>query len=59
MPTTYLTLKPPFKIDPNWITWSLNNFANLDPHSESVAALIYVTPKRDIGVIFKPTPVKD
>ncbi len=60
MPTTYLTLKPPSKIDPNWITWSLNDFANLDPHSKSVAALmIYVTRKRDIGMIFKPTPVKD
>jgi hypothetical protein len=46
-------------INPNWITWSLSNFANLDPHSKSVAALIYVTRKRDIGVIFKPTPVKD
>jgi hypothetical protein len=59
MPTTYLTLKPPSKIDPNWITWSLNDFTNLDPHSKSVAALIYVTRKRDIGVIFKPTPMKD
>jgi hypothetical protein len=59
MPTTYLTSKPPSKIDPNWITWSLEDFANLDPYSESVAALIYVTCKRDIGVIFKPTSVKD
>jgi hypothetical protein len=59
MPTTYLTSKPPSKIDPNWITWSLNNFANLDPHSKSVAALIYITRKRVIGMIFKPAPVKD
>jgi hypothetical protein len=59
IPTTFLTSKPPSKIDPNWIIWSLNNFANLDPHSESVAALIYVTRKWDIRVIFKPTPVKD
>jgi hypothetical protein len=52
MLTTYLTSKPPSEINPNWITWSLNNFANLDPHSESVAALIYVTRKRDIGKVF-------
>jgi hypothetical protein len=59
MPTTYLTSTPPSKIDPDWITWSLNNFAILYPHSKSVAALIYVTHKRDIGMIFKPTPMKD
>ncbi len=33
MPTTYLTLKPPSKIDPNWILWSLNDFTHFDPHS--------------------------
>jgi hypothetical protein len=59
MPTTYLTPKPPSQIDTNWITWSLNDFANLDPHSKSVTALIYVTREGDIGMIFKPTPVKD
>jgi hypothetical protein len=52
-------LKASLQDDPNWITWSLNNFANLDLHSKSIAALIYVTRKRDIGVIFKPTPLKD
>ncbi len=59
MPTTNLTSKPPFEIDPNWITWSLNCFANPDPHSKLVTALIYVTCKRDISMIFKPTPMKD
>jgi hypothetical protein len=57
--TTYLTSKPASKIDPDWITWSLNNFANLDPHSKSASALIYATRKRCIGVIFKWAPMKD
>jgi hypothetical protein len=55
---SYLVSKPPSQLDPSWINLSLSNFTSLDPKSEEVVALLYITHKREIGVIFKPTPVK-
>jgi hypothetical protein len=44
-------------IDANWlISWMVKNFANID--NNQVATLLFVTRRKDIGLIFKPTFVK-
>jgi hypothetical protein len=55
---SYLTSKPPSQVDSSWFTWSLGDFTNIDPESDEIAALLYVTRKNKIGVIYKPTPIK-
>jgi len=54
---SYLASKPPSQIDPSWFNWSIDDFATIDPESNEIAALLYVTRKREIGIIYKPTPV--
>jgi hypothetical protein len=55
---SYLSSKPPSQLDPSWFTWTLENFINIDPEFNKTAALLYFTWKREIGIIYKPTPVK-
>ncbi len=44
-------------IDANWlISWTVKHFANIDKNQ--VAALFFVTRRKDVGLIFKSTPVK-
>jgi hypothetical protein len=56
---SYLISKPPSQLNPSWIDWSLGNFITLDPESEQVVALLYITRKREIGIIFKSIPVEN
>ncbi len=56
---SYLISKPPSKIDVGWINWSADDFKNLDPKSDQIAALVFVTQKLNICTIYKPTPVKN
>ncbi len=54
---SYSHSKPMLTIDANWlISWMVKNFANIDDNQ--VAALLFVTRRKDVGLIFKPTPVK-
>jgi hypothetical protein len=54
---SYLISKPPSKI--NVGCWSAKDFKNLDPESDQIAALFFVTKKLNICAIYKPTPVKN
>jgi hypothetical protein len=45
-------------IDPNWIFWSSVEFENLSPDSNEIAALLFVTRKKEICFLYKPTPIK-
>ena len=54
---SYLTSKPPSQLDPSWFNWSLDDFIKINPKSNKIAALLYVTRKREIGIIYKPTPI--
>ena len=55
---SYSLSKPPSTIDPNWIFWSSADFENLSPDSNEIAALLYVTRKKEICLLYKPTPIK-
>jgi hypothetical protein len=52
-----LTSKPSSQLDSSWYNWSLGDFIKIDPESNEIAALLYFTCKREIGIIYKPTPI--
>ncbi len=53
----YSHSKPVSTTNVNWlISWMVKNFANIDKNQ--VAALLFVTRRKGVGLIFKPTPVK-
>ncbi len=56
---SYLISKPPSKINVGWINMSAKDFKNLNPESNQIAALVFVTQKLNICTIYKPTPVKN
>ncbi len=56
---SYLISTPPLKINVGWINWSAEDFENLDPESDQIAALVFVTQKLNICTIYKPTPIKN
>jgi hypothetical protein len=47
------------KIKSDWISWSAKEFENIDPESNQIAALVFVTQKLNICTIYKPTPIKN
>ncbi len=51
--------KPPSVVDCNWIYWSRSDFKGINPDSNKNAALLFVTRKKEIEIIYKPTPVVD
>ena len=44
-------------VDPEWIYWSTSNFAKNDPDSNQIVALLYLMRKKEISILFKPTPI--
>jgi hypothetical protein len=56
---SYLISKLPSKINVGWINWSAKDFKNLDPESNQIATLVFVTQKLNICTIYKPTPIKN
>ena len=51
----YTASKIPSVIDPEWIFWSKNEFRQgLAP--KQVSSLLFITRKKEICVIYKPTP---
>jgi hypothetical protein len=53
----FLQSKPPSIVDLEWIYWSRGNFAGIDPHSDQIAALLFLTRKKQVALLFKPTPI--
>jgi hypothetical protein len=52
----YTASNPQSVVDPAWIFWSRNEFGQgLTP--EQVSSLLFITRKKEICVIYKPTPV--
>jgi hypothetical protein len=51
--------KPPSAVDPGWLYWSTPEFKKTNPDSDRVAAFLFVLRKKEIGVLYKPTPVLD
>ena len=53
----YSSSKPSSIVDPEWIYWSTSDFAKLDPESNQIAALLYLNRKKEVSLLFKPTPI--
>jgi hypothetical protein len=56
---SYLISKPPSKVDPIWLNWTAKDYKSLDPESNQIAALVYITQEKNVCTIYKPTPVKN
>jgi hypothetical protein len=56
---SYIHLKSPSTVDPEWVYWLTAKFARIDLDSDQIAALLFITRKKKIGVVYKPMPVKD
>ena len=54
---SYISFKPLLIVDPKWIYWSRGNFAGIDPHVDQIAALLFLTRKKQVALLFKPTPI--
>ena len=52
-----MTLKPTFTVDPDWIYWTQSHFTSIAPDSQQISALLFITRKKEIQILFKPTPV--
>jgi hypothetical protein len=55
----YINLKPPPAVDPGWLYWTTPEFKKFNPDSDQVSALLFVTRKKEIGILYKPTPILD
>ncbi len=55
----YIISKPPSVVDCEWIHWSTADYKSIDPDSNSIAALIFIIRRKEIEIIYKPTPVVD
>ncbi len=55
----YINLKPPLAVNPGWLCWTTPEFKKTNPDSDQVAAFLFVLRKKEIGVLYKPTPVLD
>ena len=54
----YTVSKPPSVVNPEWIFWSKNDFQrNLAP--DETSSVVFVTRKKEISVVYMPTPVID
>jgi hypothetical protein len=52
----YTASKPPSVVNPEWIFWSKSDFKRgLAP--DDVSSVIFITRKKEVSVIYKPTPV--
>ncbi len=52
----YTVSNPPSAVNPEWIYWSKNDLGkSIDP--KQISSLLFITRKKEICVIYKPTPV--
>ena len=54
----YSLSKPPSAVTPDWIFWSQIDFQR-SLASDEVSSVVFVTYKKEISVIYKPTPITD
>jgi hypothetical protein len=54
----YTVSKPPSAVNPEWIFWSRNDFQRYLA-SDEASSVVFVTSKKEIAVIYMPTPVID
>ena len=54
---SYTTSKPPSTVDPDWIYWTQSHFTSIAPDSQQISSLLFITRKKEIEILFKPTPV--
>ena len=54
----YTVSKPPSVVNPEWIFWSKNDFQRYLA-SDEASSIVFVTSKKEIAVIYMPTPVID
>ena len=54
----YTVSKTPSSINPEWIFWSKNEFQRYLA-SDEASSIVFVTSKKEIAVIYMPTPVID
>jgi hypothetical protein len=52
----YTVSKPPSAVNPAWIFWSQSDFKR-GLASDEVSSVIFITRKKEVSVIYKPTPV--
>jgi hypothetical protein len=55
----YIYSKTPLAIIQGWFYWTMPDFQKINPDSDQVATLIFITRKKEIGIIYKPTPILD
>jgi len=53
----YSLSKPSSIVNPEWIYWSTSDFAKIDPESNQIAALLHLNRKKEVSLLFKPTPI--
>jgi hypothetical protein len=46
-------------VNPEWFYWLTAEFLCIDPDLDQIAALLFITRKKEIGAVYKPMPVKD
>jgi hypothetical protein len=46
-------------VDSGWLYWTTPKFKKINPYSDQVAVLLFVTRKKEIWILYKPTPVLD
>ncbi len=56
---SYLVSKPPSTVEPAWLNWTAKDYKSLDPESNQIATLVYITQKKNVCTIYKSMPVKN
>jgi hypothetical protein len=56
---SYTQSKSPSKVNPKCIFWNASKHKNIEPDSNEIAVLLYISRKREIGIIYKPALVVD
>jgi hypothetical protein len=46
-------------VDPGWLYWPMPEFKKTYPDLDQVAAFLFVSRKKEIGVLYKPTLILD
>ena len=56
---SYTSSKPPSTVDPpGWLHWSSSDIEKISPDSNKIAVLLFITRKKEICLLYKPTPIK-
>ena len=53
----YSISKPLSTVNTDWIYWTTPHLKDIDQDSNQIAALLFITRKEEIEVLYKPTPI--